>query len=391
MSIHFSKKFLFDNEIIFDSFAKNRFNLEILGGFMERKLKVFQYGTGKMSVYTMRYVYEKGAEIVGAVDVNPAVIGKDIGEIIGSEKKGILVKSAKDARNVLQETKPDIVIVTTMSLLKDVEEPLMLCAELGINAITTCEEAFFPMNSNPNLTKKIDELAKKNNCTITGSGYQDIYWGQLITSIAGSTQKITKIKGSSSYNVEDYGIALAKAHGAGLSIADFEKEIASADKISDEARQEIIEKGEYLPSYMWNVNGWLAEKLGLIVTLQTQKCVPQTHDKDIFSTTLNMTVKAGDATGMSAVVTTETKEGITIESECIGKVYAPEEFDKNIWTVEGEPNTTIVVEKPATVELTCATIVNRLPDVVNAEAGYVPTEKMGDLQFKLKALNEYVK
>lgn len=358
---------------------------------MERKLKVFQYGTGKMSVYTMRYVYEKGAEIVGAVDVNPAVIGRNIGEIMGLENKGVFVKDAKDARNVLQETKPDIVIVTTMSLLNDVEEPLMLCAELGINAITTCEEAFFPMNSNPNLTKKIDELAKKNNCTITGSGYQDIYWGQLITSIAGSTQKITKIKGSSSYNVEDYGIALAKAHGAGLPIADFDKEIAASDNISPQARQEIIEKREYLPSYMWNVNGWLAEKLGLTVTSQTQKCVPQTHDKDIFSTTLNMTVKAGDATGMSAVVTTETKEGITIESECIGKVYAPEEFDKNIWTVEGEPNTTIVVEKPATVELTCATIVNRLPDVVNAEAGYVPTEKMGDLQFKLKALNEYVK
>lgn len=358
---------------------------------MERKLRVFQYGTGKMSVYTMRYVYEKGAEIVGAVDVNPAVIGKDIGEIMGSENKGIIVNDAKEARNVLQETKPDIVIVTTMSLLNDVEEPLMLCAELGINAITTCEEAFFPMNSNPNLTKKIDELAKKNNCTITGSGYQDIYWGQLITSITGSTQKITKIKGSSSYNVEDYGIALAKAHGAGLTLDEFDKEIASADKISNEERQKVIDSGEYLPSYMWNVNGWLAEKLGLTVTSQTQKCVPQTHSEDIFSSTLNMTVKAGDATGMSAVVTSQTQEGIIIESECIGKVYAPNEFDKNIWTVEGEPTTTIVVEKPATVELTCATIVNRLPDVVNAEAGYIPTERMGDLQARIKPLNEYVK
>lgn len=237
---------------------------------MDRKVKVFQYGTGKMSVYTMRYVYENGAEIVGAVDVNPAVIGKDIGDIIGSEKKNILVQDVKNAREALSEAKPDIVIVTTMSLFSDVYDALMLCAELGINAITTCEEAFFPENSNPNATAKIDEMAKKTGCTITGSGYQDIYWGQLVSSIAASSHSIKKIKGSSSYNVEDYGIALAKAHGAGLNLKDFEEQIASADKISDEERQSIIEKGEYMPSYMWNVNGWLCEKLGLTVTSQTQ-------------------------------------------------------------------------------------------------------------------------
>ena len=358
---------------------------------MERKVKVVQYGVGKMSLYTMRYVYEKGGEIVGAVDINPNVIGKDIGEILGTENKGIKVVSSENARQMLEETKPDIVIVTTMSLIKDVEEALMLCAELGINAITTCEEAFYPINSNPGITHKLDELAKKNNCTITGSGYQDIYWGQLISSIAGSTQKITKIKGSSSYNVEEYGIALAKAHGAGLTLKQFDKEIASVDRMSDEERRKIIESGEYSPSYMWNVNGWLCEKLGLTVKSQTQKCVPQTYKEDLFSSTLNMTVKAGDATGMSAVVTTETEEGITIESECIGKVYAPDEFDRNEWTIYGEPNTTIVVEKPATVELTCASVVNRIPDVINSKPGYVPTCEFGELNYRVKPLNEYIK
>ena len=357
---------------------------------MDRKVRVFQYGTGKMSVFTMRYVFEKGAEIVGAVDVNPNVIGKDIGEIIGEDKKGIVVSDAKNARDLLKELKPDICIVTTMSLISDVEEALMLCAELGVNAITTCEEAFFPGNSNPVLTHRLDEMAKKNNCTITGSGYQDIYWGQLISSIAGSTHKITKIKGSSSYNVEDYGIALAKAHGAGLTLEEFDKEVASADRMTDEERLKIIQSGKFAPSYMWNVNGWLAEKLGLTVISQRQKCVPHTHNKDLYSSTLNMNIKAGNATGMSAVVTTETKEGITIESECIGKVYAEDEFDKNEWTVYGEPDTTIVVSRPYTVELTCASVVNRIPDVINSKSGYVPTEQMGELCYRVKPLNEYV-
>lgn len=351
---------------------------------MEQKIKAVQYGVGKMSVYTMRYMLEKGIEIVGAIDVNPAVIGKDIGEILGKDKLGVVVTDAKQAREILENTKPDVCIVTTRSLFSEVEEPFILCAELGINAISTCEEAFYPQNSNPTLTKKIDELAKKNNCTITGTGYQDIYWGQLISSIAGSTQTIKKIKGSSSYNVEDYGIALAEAHGAGLTLEEFDKQVASSDRISAEERQKIIDSGEFAPSYMWNVNGWLCSKLGLTIISQTQKCVPQTYKEDIYSSTLDMTIKAGDATGMSAVVTTETKEGITIESECIGKVYAPDEFDKNVWTVEGEPTTTITVERPATVELTCATVVNRIPDVIKAKPGYVTTEQIGDLHFKNK-------
>lgn len=357
---------------------------------MNRKIKVVQYGVGKMAVYTMRYALEKGCEIVGAVDINPELIGKDISVVLGGNPTGVVVTSVADAEKMLKEVKPDVCLVTTMSLLNDVYDALELCAKLGINAITTCEEAFFPINSNPVSTKAIDTIAKETGCTITGSGYQDVYWGELISAIASSTQRITKIKGSSSYNVEEYGIALAEAHGAGLSLDEFEKNIASVDNISEEERLELINKCEFLPSYMWSVNGWLAEKLGLTVLNQTQKCVPQTYSEDLNSSTLNMTIPKGNATGMSAVVTTTTKEGITIESECVGKVYSKDDFDKNEWTVYGEPDTTIVVNRPNTVELTCATVVNRIPDVINAEAGFVTTDLIGEPKLKIKPLNEYV-
>lgn len=354
------------------------------------KLRIVQYGCGKMAKYTMRYVYEKGGEIVAAFDVNPEIIGRDIGEIMGGPARGVKVRDAAEADAVLASLKPDACIITTMSLMRDIRDALLVCARNGVDAITTNEEAIFPMNSSPSLTGEVDALAKKTGCTISGSGYQDVFWGNLIATLAGAMHKINKIRGSSSYNVEDYGIALAKAHGAGLNLADFEKEIAAADNISPAERQKLIDRGEFLPSYMWNVNGWLAERLGLTVKSQVQKCVPQTHDKELHSETLGMTIPAGYATGMSAVVTTETEEGVTLETECVGKVYAPEEFDRNDWTLYGEPDTQVVINRPSTVELTCATIVNRIPDLINAAPGYVTTDLMPVNRYRTKPLDAYL-
>ena len=104
-----------------------------------------------------------------------------------------------------------------------------------------------------------------------------------------------------------------------------------------------------------------------------------------------MTIPAGHATGMSAVVTTITEEGIVIEAECIGKVYAAGELDQNVWTIQGEPNTEVIINRPATVELTCATIVNRIPDLIAAPPGFTTTEKMPTNAFRAKDLSFYVK
>ncbi len=345
------------------------------------KYKVIQVGCGKMSAYTMKYALDKGYEIVGALDISSELIGKDIGNVLGSEDTGVVIEDIANLNDLISRVKPDIAIVTTTSLIGELDEILTTLASKGVNAITTCEEAFYPSVSNPILTEKLDKLAKDNNCTITGTGYQDVFWGNLIYTLGGATHTITKIKGSSSYNVEDYGIALAKAHGAGLSKEEFDKTIAAADNISDNERQELINNGTYTPSYMWNVVPWLADRFGLSLIRMSQKCVPIIAEEDIDSSTLGTTIKKGFATGMSAIVCGETKEGIVIEAECIGKVYGENDVDTNAWTIEGEPSTSVVITKPDTVRLTCASVVNRIEDVILSNPGYVPTSQMGEIEY----------
>jgi len=355
-----------------------------------KELKVAQFGCGKMSRYLIRYLIEKGAKIVAAFDMNPALIGKDIGEHIGAEPYGVRISDSKDAERILKELKPSVCVVATMSLVEDIKGAFEVCAKSGVNAISTCEESLYPWNSNPKLTAALDKLAKENGVTLAGSGYPDMYWGVLIDTLAGSIQRIDKIKGISSYNVEDYGIALAHGHGAGLSQEDFKEQIGKYNDLTSDEQKKLVESGEYVPSYMWNQNGWLCERLGLIPVSQVQQCFPTTHSTDLVSSTLGMTIRAGDPTGMSAVVTTETKEGITIETECIGKVYGPEDFDRNDWSFYGEPEVSIHVDRPATVELTCANLINRIPALIRSEPGYITTDKLPNNRYIVGKITDYL-
>lgn len=224
--------------------------------------------------------------------------------------------------------------------MDDIKGAFEACAKSGVNAISTYEEAIYPWNSNPKVTAELD--------------------------------------------------ALAKGHGAGLSTADSEAQISRYNNMSSEEQKKLVESGEYVPSYMWNQNGWLCEHLGLTAVSQVQKCIPTVHPENLNSSTLGMEIKAGGPTGMSAIVTTETKEGITIETECIGKVYGSEDFDRNDWTFYGEPETTINVNRPATVELTCANLINRIPALIKAEPGYVTSDKLPNNRYIVKDINDYI-
>ena len=81
-----------------------------------------------------------------------------------------------------------------------------------------------------------------------------------------------------------------------------------------------------------------------------------------------------------------------IESGVKAIVYGPDDVESNNWKIhDGDVEFATNQPNPPTVELTCATIVNRIPNIINAPAGYVTTNHMSECSYLAQSMEHYVK
>src|SRR5436189_2494936 len=86
----------------------------------KRPIRVLHFGLGPIGAAIVRQVAERrGFRIVGAVDIDSAKVGRDLGAVTGAGR-ALKIKVSSDAKKTIKSTKPDVVVLCTLSSLKNV-------------------------------------------------------------------------------------------------------------------------------------------------------------------------------------------------------------------------------------------------------------------------------
>ena len=137
---------------------------------MSNEIRVIQYGLGPIGSAVARHVVERaGLELVGGVDVDPAKVGKDVGEAIGLGRSlgfGVDEKLAQ----VLDRTEADIVLHTTNSYFDLFKSQIIEILEAGLSIVSTSEELSFPWLAHPEEAAEIDAVAKRTGRAVLATG-----------------------------------------------------------------------------------------------------------------------------------------------------------------------------------------------------------------------------
>src|ERR1700731_2700464 len=137
---------------------------------VKKKIRAIQYGVGPIGASIVRLMREKQAiEIIGAIDTDPAKVGRDLGEVTGATDAPWGVTVSADAKEVLEQA-ADVVIHSTSSFLPKVMDQLLACLEAESCIVSTCEELAYPYRTHPELGANLDAAAKDWGVARVGTG-----------------------------------------------------------------------------------------------------------------------------------------------------------------------------------------------------------------------------
>jgi 4-hydroxy-tetrahydrodipicolinate reductase len=315
-------------------------------------IKVMHVGLGPIGAGVVRQVASrKGFKIVGAVDVDPAKVGKDLGDVCGLGRK-LRVSVSDDITRTIKSTKPDVAVLCTSSSLKKVVPEFEAVLKQRVPIVSTTEELAYPVKSNAAPAKRLDALAKRARVAVLGTGVNPGFtMDALPIALTGVCERVEAIHVDRIQDASIRRLPFQKKIGAGLTREQF------VDKVRDGSVRHVglAESITMIADAM----GWKLDRI-------TDQIEPKMADRRISSQYL--TVEPGQVCGLvqDGVGYRKGHPIITLHMEAY--LGAPESYDAV--RVTGNPPLSMKISGGVHGDIATAAItVNSIPKVLAAQPG----------------------
>jgi len=189
-------------------------------------IRVLHFGLGPIGAAVVRQcAARRGFRIVGAVDIDPAKAGKDLGEVAGVGRK-LKVPVSEDDKKAIKASKPDVVVLCTQSSLKKVMPQMEAILKLKVPIVSTTEELAYPTKGNMKYARAIHEMAKKARVAVLGTGVNPGFtMDALPITLTGVCERVESIRVDRIQDARVRRLPFQQKIGAGLTREQFQKKV----------------------------------------------------------------------------------------------------------------------------------------------------------------------
>lgn len=189
-------------------------------------IRVMHVGLGPIGAGVVRQVAErKGFRIVGAADIDPNKIGRDLGEVAGLGR-ALRVKVSGEVRKAIKASRPDVVVLCTSSSLKRVTPQIEEILALKVPIVSTTEELAYPTKANLKHARAIHQRARKSKVAVLGTGVNPGFvMDALPIALSGVCERVDAVRIDRIQDARIRRLPFQQKIGTGLTREQFQKKV----------------------------------------------------------------------------------------------------------------------------------------------------------------------
>ncbi|MEO8480769.1 MAG: dihydrodipicolinate reductase [Acidobacteriota bacterium] len=315
-------------------------------------IKLLHVGLGPIGAAIVRQASRRGGLVVGgAVDLDPGMAGRDLGDVVGL-RRHLGIKVSTDLKAALRALRPDVAIVSTTSSLGAALPILEAILKAKVPIVSTTEELAYPVKANAALAKRIDATARRGRVAVLGTGVNPGFvMDALPIALTAVCADVTAIEVDRIQDARARRLPFQRKIGAGLTPEEFAARV-KAGTVRHVGLAESI--------------AMIAESLGWKLDRVTDHIKPQIADEPISSG--DIVVERGAVTGLiqDGVGYRKGKAVVTLHMEAY--LGAPDPYDEV--RITGSPPLVVRVSGGVHGDIATASIVlNSIPKILQAPPG----------------------